>query len=89
MNEREDLKALLNWVEIQAKLHVITATELNGSLEEALNSLKRLKEEMFAFTNDLVETSDQYFKRVKEHATFFLPRIRLEPDGHVQGSLWR
>ena len=48
-----------------------------GLLGEALSSLKRLEEGIFAQRDDLVDTSDQYFERIKENMAFFYLELEL------------
>lgn len=72
------------WFETRAKevatkslAHVKEGKRLEKSLEEALNSVKGLMEEASFLKDEIIVTSDQYFKRAREHISFLFSNLQL------------
>lgn len=88
MKEKEDLNALLRMLMVVAQTHATANTKLRGSLNGSLNYLKKLAKEISTLKVDLDKTSNQYFERIRNKYPF-IPDIRFESDGLVQGSMRR
>lgn len=70
VKEKDHLKVLLKTMALQTHTYVASSIRLEGSFNEALNSINNLEEEVSTLKYDLVETYDLYFEWLKELMDF-------------------
>lgn len=80
------MKVLLKMMALKARTHVISSTILKGSLNKALDSIKKLQEEVFNLKEDLVEACDLYFEHAKKQVAFLYPSLDLSQMDYLRQS---
>lgn len=75
--EHDNLRALGKKVASNALAHIKEGKHLERLLEETLISIKYLKEEVLSLKDEVVASSDRYFKREKKHVAFFYMNLDL------------